>query len=153
AEGIPVEGMESLAPVLVDKLVPLTDYLPKDAAIAVLSPERVSTRAVSLLETNREFLAAAWSAATAGAEAPIDLDAGDFLTLGALRLSAGNRARWTLSVCDSGAGSLREEIDGAGEYTRIDAIPVPSFAGQLTGAIEHVKELTRNGWTVAIAAL
>jgi transcription-repair coupling factor (superfamily II helicase) len=143
AEGIPVEGMESLAPVLVDKLVPLTDYLPKDAAIAVLSPERVSTRAVSLLETNREFLAAAWSAATAGAEAPIDLDAGDFLTLGALRLSAGNRAWWTLSAFDSGGDT----------DIRIDAIPVPSFAGQLTGAIEHVKELTKDGWTVAIAAL
>ncbi|MDQ1551634.1 MAG: hypothetical protein QOD50_1056 [Actinomycetota bacterium] len=178
SEGIPVEGMESLAPVLVDKLVPLTDYLPKEAAIAVLSPERVSTRAVSLLETNREFLAAAWSAATAGAEAPIDLDAGDFLTLGALRLSAGNRAWWTLSAFDSGAGEgfdtpvasrratqptttieddavadALEAIEGTGDYIRIDAIPVPSFAGQLTGAIEHVKELTRGGWTVAIAAL
>jgi transcription-repair coupling factor (superfamily II helicase) len=160
SEGIPVEGMESLAPVLVDKLVPLTDYLPTDAAIAVLSPERVSTRAVSLLETNREFLAAAWSAATAGAEAPIDLDAGDFLTLGALRTSAGNRAWWTLSSFDSGAAPLNDEaqvlaeqIEGAGDYIRIAAISVPSFAGQLTGAIEHVKELTRDGWTVAIAAL
>ncbi|MBX9719346.1 MAG: transcription-repair coupling factor, partial [Microbacteriaceae bacterium] len=55
-EGIPVEGMESLAPALVDRLVPLTHYLPARAAIAVLSPERVASRAVSLLETNREFL-------------------------------------------------------------------------------------------------
>ena len=162
SEGIPVEGMESLAPVLVDKLVALTDYLPPDAAIAVLSPERVSTRAVSLLETNREFLAAAWSAATAGAEAPIDLDAGDFLSLGALRLSAGKRAWWTLSAFDSGAAAavpelaenpeVLESIQGDDDYVRIDAIPVPSFAGQLTGAIEHVRELTRDGWTVAIAA-
>ena len=45
AEGIPVEGMESLAPALLDRLVPLTDYLPADAAVAVLSPERVATRA------------------------------------------------------------------------------------------------------------
>ncbi|HEX4444890.1 MAG TPA: transcription-repair coupling factor [Galbitalea sp.] len=178
SEGIPVEGMESLAPVLVDKLVPLTDYLPADAAIAVLSPERVSTRAVSLLETNREFLAAAWSAATAGAEAPIDLDAGDFLSLGALRMSAGGRSWWTLSSFDSGAAAGFdspgpagratqpttvsedaavaegiEAIEGAGEYIRIDASAVPSFAGQLAGAIEHVRELTRDGWVVAIAAL
>jgi transcription-repair coupling factor (superfamily II helicase) len=165
SEGIPVEGMESLAPVLVDKLVPLTDYLPRDAAIAVLSPERVSTRAISLLETNREFLAAAWSAATAGAEAPIDLDAGDFLSLAKLRQSAGHRAWWTMSSFDSGAAGvaaiggpteaelLAELIEGAGDYIRIDAIPVPNFAGQLTGAIEHVRELTRDGWTVAIAAL
>jgi transcription-repair coupling factor (superfamily II helicase) len=167
SEGIPVEGMESLAPVLVDKLVPLTDYLPADAAIAVLSPERVSTRAVSLLETNREFLAAAWSAATAGAEAPIDLDAGDFLSLGKLRMSAGARTWWTLSGFDSGGGLARvepvetpDEIStssirgtGADDYIRIDATAVPSFAGQLTGAIEHVRDLTRDGWTVVVAAL
>ena len=173
SEGIPVEGMESLAPVLVDKLVPLTDYLPTDAAIAVLSPERVSTRAVSLLETNREFLAAAWSAATAGADAPIDLDAGDFLTLGALRLSAGTRAWWTLSAFDSGAAAgagaasvtgatlaatapevadQLEAIQGDDDYIRIEAVPVPSFAGQLTGAIEHVRDLAKDGWTIAIAA-
>ncbi|HEY5320145.1 MAG TPA: transcription-repair coupling factor, partial [Galbitalea sp.] len=166
SEGIPVEGMESLAPALVDKVVPLTDYLPKDAAIAVLSPERVAARAVSLLETNREFLAAAWSAATAGAEAPIDLDAGDFLTLGALRASAGDRAWWTLSTFDSGANtsapstssgsvldSVEELVDAAGDYVRIDATSVPNFAGQLNGAIEHVRDLTRDGWTVAVAAL
>ncbi len=61
AEGIPVEGMESLAPALVDRLVPVTHYLPVDAAIAVVSPERVSTRAQSLADTNREFLDAAWT--------------------------------------------------------------------------------------------
>jgi transcription-repair coupling factor (superfamily II helicase) len=40
AEGIPVEGMESLAPALVDRLVPITHYLPAEAAVAVVSPER-----------------------------------------------------------------------------------------------------------------
>ena len=38
AEGIPVEGMESLAPALLDRLVPLTHYLPEGAAVAVLRP-------------------------------------------------------------------------------------------------------------------
>jgi transcription-repair coupling factor (superfamily II helicase) len=165
SEGIPVEGMESLAPALVDNLVPLTSYLPKDAAIAVLSPERVTTRAVSLLETNREFLSAAWSAATAGAEAPIDLDAGDFLSLSGLRASAGNRSWWTLSSFDSGmaaggaatdessSDSIHDLVNAAGDYVRIDAASVPNFAGQLNGAIEHVRDLTRDGWTIAVAAL
>lgn len=110
AEGIPVEGMESLGPVLADRFVPVTEYLPKDAAIAVVSPERVATRAVSLGETNREFLVAAWSAATAGAEAPVDLSAsfqqqlevGDFLSVNELRAAAGERDWWTLSGFDSG---------------------------------------------------
>ena len=146
-EGIPVEGMESLAPALVHRLVPITHYLPEDAAIAVLSPERVTTRAVSLAETNREFLAAAWSAATAGAEAPIDLDAGDFLTIGSLRDVAGDRPWWTLSTFDSGA-----EPDDDDDYVRVEAAAVPSFAGQAEGAVAHVAERLRAGWTVAVVA-
>jgi transcription-repair coupling factor (superfamily II helicase) len=150
-EGIPVDGMESLAPALVDRLVPLTHYLPKDAAIAVLAPEKVATRAVSLAETNREFLAAAWNAATAGAEAPIDLDGGDFVTLSALRESAGDRPWWTMSGFDSGAP---EELEASGlqPYIRIDATAVPSFAGQAEGAVQHVAQLLRDGWTVAVVA-
>jgi len=142
AEGIPVEGMEALAPALLDKLVPLTDYLPEDAAVAVLGPERVSTRAVNLAETNREFLDAAWNAATAGAQAPIDLGSGDFLTVSGLKKAAGDRAWWTLSPFDANDDDV----------IRIDADPVPSFAGQPDGAVDHVAELLRQGWTVAIAA-
>ncbi|GAA1224321.1 transcription-repair coupling factor [Rhodoglobus aureus] len=155
AEGIPVDGMESLAPALVDKLVPLTHYLPADAAIAVLSPEKVSSRAVNLAETNREFLSAAWNAATAGAEAPIDLDAGDFVTLNSLRESAGSRPWWTLSTFDSGetdAASLLDSAEEASEYVRIDAAGVPSFAGTVDGALDHVAQLLTDGWTVGIIA-
>ena len=143
-EGIPVEGMESLAPALLDRLVPLTHYLPADAAIAVISPEKVATRAVNLADTNREFLAAAWNAATAGAEAPIDLDAGDFVTMAGLRAAVGDRPWWTFSAFDS--------ADDSDDYLRIDARPVPSFAGQPDGALGHVAELLGQGFTVAIAA-
>ncbi len=142
AEGIPVEGMEALAPALLDRLVPLTDYLPKDAAIAILGPERVATRAVNLADTNREFLDAAWNAATAGAQAPIDLGSGDFLTVSGLRHAAGARAWWTLSPFDANDDDV----------IRIEAESVPSFAGQADGAVDHVAELLRAGWTVAIAA-
>jgi transcription-repair coupling factor (superfamily II helicase) len=62
--GIPVEGMESLLPAVADGMVPLVDYLP-GAAVALVDPERAVTRAMTLGETNREFLEAAWSAATA----------------------------------------------------------------------------------------
>ncbi|MEX1079586.1 MAG: transcription-repair coupling factor [Homoserinimonas sp.] len=144
AEGIPVDGMESLAPALVDRLVPITHYLPADAAIAVVAPERVATRALSLVETNREFLGAAWNAATAGAEAPIDLDAGDFLSLSTLREASGDRAWWTLSAFDSGA-----EGD---DYIRIAATSVPSFTGQAEGAIDYVAGRLADGWTVAVTA-
>lgn len=152
AGGIAVEGMESLAPALADRLVPITHYLPELAAIAVLSPERVVNRAMSLAETNREFLQAAWSAATAGAEAPIDLDAGDFLTLRALRESKGDRTWFTLSPFQASDIPL-EDLDVDEVLTvRIDADAAPNFSGNADGAIEHVRELVAAGWAVVVTA-
>jgi transcription-repair coupling factor (superfamily II helicase) len=162
AEGIPVEGMESLAPALLDRLVTVAHYLPAGAAIAVLSPERVASRAVSLAETNREFLEAAWSAATAGAEAPIDLASGEFITLNDLRAAAGpDRAWWTLSTFQAApsagqAGLIavlpeHREIDEL-LTVRIEADAVPSFQGNVSGAVEHVRERLADGWTLAIVA-
>ncbi|TCK63675.1 transcription-repair coupling factor [Curtobacterium sp. PhB136] len=155
AEGIPVEGMESLAPALVEELVPMTNYLPADATIAVFSPERVSGRAHSLAETNQEFLQAAWSAAVAGAQAPIDLDAGNFLTVPQLRATRGDRTWWTVSPFDSGLDEPLSDADAAaeaGEYVRVRADAVPSFAGSADGAIAHVKALTEDGWAVVVTA-
>ena len=140
-EGIPVEGMESLAPALLPRLEPLTASLPADAAIAILSPERVASRAVNLADTNREFLEAAWNAATVGAQAPIDLDAGGFLTVAELQRSAAGRPWWTLSPFDA-----NDE-----EVIRLEADAVPSFAGQADGAVAHVASLLAEGWTVALA--
>nr|WP_274638004.1 transcription-repair coupling factor [Microbacterium bovistercoris] len=144
SEGIPAEGMESLTPALVDQLVTLVDYLPAATAVALLDPERSVTRALTLSDTNREFLEAAWSAATAGGDAPIELGAGDFVTLPALREAA--RARggvwWALSAFDSGAV----------EAARIDGRPVPSFQGNVEGATDHIGRLLADGYRVVVAA-
>ncbi|WP_378147147.1 transcription-repair coupling factor [Cnuibacter sp. UC19_7] len=156
AEGIPVEGMESLAPALVDRLVPLTHYLPARSAIAVLSPERVATRSISLAETNREFLSAAWLAATAGAQAPIDLAAGEFLSLNQLRDAAGvDRAWWTVSEFQQGPDEVLPEHRELEEHltVRLDGETVPSFHGNVDGAIDHVAQRTKEGWTVVVAAV
>jgi transcription-repair coupling factor (superfamily II helicase) len=142
AEGIPVEGMESLAPALLPTLVPLTDYLPADAVVAILGPERVATRALSLAETNREFLDAAWNAATAGAQSPIDLERGDFLTVNGLRVAARGRTWWSLSPFDAGD----EDV------IRVEGTVVPSFTGQVEGAVDHVAALAREGWQVTVTA-
>ncbi|MDN4615851.1 transcription-repair coupling factor [Leifsonia sp. F6_8S_P_1B] len=160
-EGIPVEGMESLAPALVDRLVPLTHYLPDGAAVAVFSPERVASRAVSLAETNREFLTAAWSAATVGAAAPIDLAAGDFLTLQQLHDSvkysrpgapAGDHPWWTMSGFQANDVLPEERELEEHLQVRIDADAVPSFQGNVNGALEHLTARLRDGWHVAIVA-
>ena len=163
SEGIPVEGMESLLPAVVDRLVTLVDYLPEGSAVALADPERAVTRAITLGDTNREFLEAAWSAATAGASTPVDLGAGDFLTLRALREATHQRggAWWTLSAFDSGEadaaaeGLLSDDVDVALEAAaaiRVPATAVPSFQGNVEGATEHVRGLLADGWSVVVAA-
>ena len=167
AEGIPVDGMESLAPALVDRLVPVTHYLPSEVAVAVISPERVASRAISLGDTNREFLSAAWSAATAGADAPIDLESGDFLTLNRLKETvkfsrpgspASKRVWWTFSNFQAAPVPVASEtgiepLDMEELLTvRLDAAAVPSFQGSVEGAALHLAERLKNGWTVVIAA-
>jgi transcription-repair coupling factor (superfamily II helicase) len=88
AEGHAVEGMESLAPVLVDEMEMLTDLLPGQSAIVVCDPERVRARAHDLVATSAEFLQASWAAAATGGEAPIDLEAAAYHPLADVRLSA-----------------------------------------------------------------
>lgn len=155
ADGIPVEGMESLAPILVDGFTSLPALLPGDGAVAVCAPERVATRAVNLVETNREFLEAAWNAATVGAAAPVDLGAdlhrrfgsGEFITVEALHRAAGGRAWWTLDEF-----SAADPISGEEAAVRVDAVAVPSFAGRVDGALHHVADRLRAGWAVVVVA-
>lgn len=168
AEGIPVEGMESLLPAVVDRLVTLVDYLPEGSAVALVDPERAVTRAITLGETNREFLDAAWSAATAGARTPVDLGAGDFLSLPQLREATRERGGvwWTLSAFDSGQADAAAEglLDGpisgddidvaleAAAAIRVPGSAVPSFHGNVEGATDHVGALLADGWRVVVAA-
>ena len=52
ANAIPVAGMESLAPVLAPKLLPITEYVNTSVAV-LLEPEKLAARAESLLKTNQ----------------------------------------------------------------------------------------------------
>jgi len=144
SEGIPVEGMESLLPAVSGPLKSLAEYLPEGSATAVVDPERSSARAITLGETNREFLDAAWSAATSGASAPIDLGAGDFLTIARLREVVRDRGGvwWRLSPFSIG-GEDAETIDAA---------VIPSFHGNVDGAISFVDAKVAEGWRVVVIA-
>jgi transcription-repair coupling factor (superfamily II helicase) len=79
AEGIAVDGMEALAPVLAaphegGPMGLLLDLLPAGTHVLVNDPERVRTRASELVRTGAEFLAASWSTAALGGGVPIDLE-------------------------------------------------------------------------------
>ena len=93
AEGIAVEGMESLAPVLVDDMELLLDVLPAGTHVVLCDPERVRTRAHDLVATSAEFLEASWANAAAGNAVPVDLqrDPRQRVVLGAWPTSAGTR--------------------------------------------------------------
>ncbi|WP_158167540.1 transcription-repair coupling factor [Mycolicibacterium smegmatis] len=103
AEGIPVDGMEALLPLL-HPIEPTTliSHLPEGAPVLVCDPEKVRTRAADLIKTGREFLEASWSTAAVGGDAPIDLEAlgaSGFVTFEEAREAAreGGHPWWTLS--------------------------------------------------------
>src|SRR3712207_3342108 len=84
AEGIAVEGMESLTPALIgdEAMQLLTDLLPAGTHVLVADPERVRSRSADLVRTAEEFLAASWATAAEAGEAPLDLGASSFRKIG-----------------------------------------------------------------------
>ncbi|MEM6105849.1 transcription-repair coupling factor [Mycobacterium sp. 050272] len=75
SEGIPVDGMEALLPVLrPDDHALLTDQLADGTPVLLCDPEKVRSRAADLIKTGREFLEASWSVAAMGTDAPVDVE-------------------------------------------------------------------------------
>jgi transcription-repair coupling factor (superfamily II helicase) len=124
AEGIPVDGMEALLPVLrPDDLALLTDQLAPGTPVLVCDPEKVRTRGSDLIKTGREFLEASWSVAAVGGDAPIDVEqlgGSGFRELGEVRAGAraGGHPWWTLSPLADGTA------------IELDIRPAPSARGQ-----------------------
>jgi transcription-repair coupling factor (superfamily II helicase) len=129
-EGIPVDGMEALLPLLrPSDLALLSDHLPAGTPLLVCDPEKVRTRAADLIKTGREFLEASWSTAAVGGDAPIDLEAlgaSGYLELDdvAAGARAGGHPWWTLS-------QLSDE-----SAVELDIRPSPSARGQQSGVEE-----------------
>ncbi|MCX8530558.1 MAG: transcription-repair coupling factor [Rhodoluna sp.] len=142
AEGMPVEGMESLAPVLCDALVPLASYLPEDTAVTILSPEKSAARAQSLTETNEEFLHAAWDAAIEGATAPIDLSAGGFKSLDEFERDLGKRPLYRVSTFDSPEEGV----------VNLGLLEIPNFTGLDMTVLQWIEDQTKHGQQVFLVA-
>ncbi len=141
AEGMAVEGMESLTPALVEgDLQLLTDLVPAGTHVLVADPERVRSRAADLVRTAEEFLAASWATAAEAGEAPLDLGASSFRALEDVEAAARGRGLpwWT-----TGAFTLGE--DGA-----LEATPVERFAGDVDRAVGALRDWTREGWRVVL---
>lgn len=158
SQGIPVEGMESLLPQLVDGLQPLTALLPEGGAVLVASPERVASRAVSLAETNREFLEAAWQAATAGADAPVPVEDSGMLSIPELRAANRGRPWWTMSSFVAGddedaAAARTGESEAGAIAVHGGPVPRPGTGADPTGSvIRLVSERLGDGWNAIVTA-
>jgi len=142
AEGIPVDGMEALAPVLhPQRLGLLIDHLPAGTPLLVCDPEKIRTRAADLIKTGQEFLEASWSVAAIGGDAPIDIEAlggSGFRDLDEVRDLArtGDHRWWTISQLGE-PGSVYLDVRAApsarGQQSNVDEIFAMLRAHVLTG--------------------
>ncbi|MFF0560646.1 transcription-repair coupling factor [Streptomyces sp. NPDC004266] len=141
AEGIAVEGMESLAPVLVDDMELLLDVLPKGSMAVVCDPERVRTRAADLVATSQEFLQASWAATAGGGEAPIDVGAASLWGIADVRDRAAElgMAWWSVSP-------FAADVDEAADTLTLGMHAPESYRGDTARALADTKGWLAEGW-------
>ncbi|HRW18417.1 MAG TPA: transcription-repair coupling factor [Dermatophilaceae bacterium] len=157
AEGIAVEGMESLTPALVDGMETLVDVLPSGSLVVVHDPERVRTRAHDLVATSEEFLDASWANAAAGNVVPVDLRSvlgtASYRTLAELRGQALRTGVPWWSLTSFGVDTeLAELIDDDAAGTRLDlgVTDAPSYRGDTDQAVADLRKWAADGWTVVV---
>jgi transcription-repair coupling factor (superfamily II helicase) len=173
AEGIPVEGMESLAPALLhgtDSLELLLDCMPAQTHVLLCDPERIRTRAHDLVRTSEEFLQASWAAAASSADgkAPVDVGGVAFKTLSEVRAAARDLTMpwWTIApfgIAVDVAPALPDEpwLEGElpaygdvtpdeGRALSASAQPVALYHGETSRVVEDVTRWAAEGWRVAI---
>ncbi|ADD45438.1 transcription-repair coupling factor [Stackebrandtia nassauensis DSM 44728] len=175
AQGIPVEGMESLTPALLgaDQLELFVQTMPRGTVVVQCDPERIRSRAHDLVATSEEFLQASWAAAATGGKAPIDLDAAAFKSLSDVRQAASDHGCpwWSMGPFgvteDLSPAQLEErkrarelaEITGEGfeelvvadeTSVTVTATPAPLYHGNSVKVTGDVKRWTNDGWRVCL---
>jgi transcription-repair coupling factor (superfamily II helicase) len=148
AEGIAVEGMESLAPALVDGMESLLDVLPPGAQVVLTDPERVRKRAHDLVATSAEFLEASWSNAVSGNVVPVDLQGvlgtASYWLLEDVRAHALKTGRPWWSLTSFGTDG---ELDVAGEdRLSLESSDVEAFRGDTDRAVAALRHWSGEGW-------
>lgn len=141
AAGVPVEGMESLAPALVGEMVGLHTLLTAGAHVVVVDQARVESRAADVVRTAEEFLAAGWHAAAVGSETSIELAPAAYLTLSDIEESAraAKRTWWEVTSLP------REDAD-----VSVPATPAPEFRADADAAIDFLRGAIAGGHRVVV---
>jgi len=147
AQGIAVEGMESLAPVLVDDMELLVDVLPQGSVAVVCDPERVRTRAADLVATSEEFLHASWVAAASGGDRPLDVGAASLWSIADIREHAAGIGLPWWSVSPFAAD---DEVLSGPEVLHLGMHPAETYRGDTARAIADAKGRLAEGWRVVL---
>jgi transcription-repair coupling factor (superfamily II helicase) len=152
ADGIAVEGMESLAPALVGRMTLLLDELPAGTHVVLCDPERVRTRATDLVRTSEEFLDASWAAAAGGGRAPIDLGAASLRAIADVRSHALELGIpwWSISALTREQSTVDEESADADTVVASTARPVDSYRGDIKRVLDDVRAWLQDGWRVVL---
>ena len=173
AQGIPVEGMESLAPALLggtsagtDSMELLLDCMPAGTHVLLCDPERIRTRSHDLVRTSEEFLQASWAAAAVGGQAPIDVGAAAFRSLADVRAHAATLRQpwWTVSPFGLAAAEPPAAADetpwletpavevspDVGDAIAVSAQPVPLYHGDTARLASDLSRWASAGWAVAL---
>ncbi|MBX6751836.1 MAG: transcription-repair coupling factor, partial [Micromonosporaceae bacterium] len=175
AAGIPVEGMESLAPALLDgpdgtgSMELLLHCLPAGAMVLLCDPERIRSRAHDLVRTSEEFLQASWAAAAGGGQAPVDLGAAAFRSLAQVRAVAAELGQpwWSISPFGLAAVErpaprddepwrgpdedvLPEITPDASRVLTLSAQAVPLYHGETARVTDDLKRWSGDGWRVVL---
>ncbi|KAE8764875.1 transcription-repair coupling factor [Georgenia thermotolerans] len=152
--GIAVEGMESLAPALVDGMQPVLDLVPDDTLVLLSDPEKIRRRAHDLVSTTEEFLAAAWTSAAQGGKTPLDLRAASFADLAEARALALTRGLgwWSLSSLptDAELAELMEEAESPASALAVGARDVERYNGDVEKALKDLAGLVHDGWRLVL---
>lgn len=156
AAGIAVEGMESLAPALVDEMELLVDLVPDDTTVLVLDPERARSRAHDLVATSEEFLGASWAAAASGGQSPIDLSTASYREVADVREHVIDRrlAWWSVSPfgieTPEEAGVDLDVMVGAVRSRALAAQPAEAYRGDLERAVADIRGWLADGYRVTV---
>ena len=161
SEGIYSPGIESLAPALVDGMVPLVELLPRDCLFVLDEPEQTTARSQDLIKTAEEFLLAAWGAAGDGAKVPLEVKEGSFVPLPQLWGRGRDRAWWRftsfpppeladLPNAQGEVASADDALVSSPRLAKVGARDVRPYRGNFEAAAADLGSLAREGWEILV---
>ena len=152
SEEIYFEGIESLAAGLIEDYNSLIDYLPPKTQIWFIDQPRIISRSVDLIETNEEFLDAAWSnlawSDQEGKVLPVDLTRelkrGGFYTFDEIGELARKRGQATKAL------NLYRSNPDEVELEFLDE--VENFGNKFEVAVSQIKDWFKAGYQITFTA-